>query len=100
MPGNNIPMRFRLLFPTKNGLKTGTGKIFPLFSPETYHESRVGSPKLNVLLTGSHFDIEYLKNPDPLTTLVMFTFYPEKEPYAADRFLKCSMRTRSGSMWF
>ena len=39
------------------------------------------------MLTGSHFNIEYLKNPDPATTLVIFTFNPEKEKYAADNFL-------------
>jgi (E)-4-hydroxy-3-methylbut-2-enyl-diphosphate synthase len=65
-----------------------TERLFPLFSPETYNEYTFRSGKLNILLTGSHFDIRYLKNPDPLTTLVMFTFNPEKEKYAADKFLK------------
>jgi (E)-4-hydroxy-3-methylbut-2-enyl-diphosphate synthase len=40
------------------------------------------------LLTGSHFDIKYLRKPDPLTTLVVFTFNPDMEKYAADKFLK------------
>ena len=40
------------------------------------------------MLTGSHFNIEYLKKPDPITILVIFTFDPEKERYAADIFLK------------
>ena len=39
------------------------------------------------MLTGSNFKIEYLKDPDPETTLVIFTFNPEKEHYAADFFL-------------
>jgi (E)-4-hydroxy-3-methylbut-2-enyl-diphosphate synthase len=39
------------------------------------------------LLTGSNFNIEYLKDPAPDTTLVIFTFSPEKELYAADYFL-------------
>ena len=34
---------------------------------------------LNVLLTGSHFNIEYLKKPDPGRSLSYFTFDPEKE---------------------
>ena len=63
-------------------------RLFPLFSPETYNENSVRSGNLNILLTGSHFDIRYLKNPDPLTTLIVFTFNPEKEKYAADHFLK------------
>ena len=63
-------------------------ELFPLFSPETYNENALRSGKLNVLLTGSHFDIRYLRKPDPLTTLVIFTFNPDKEKYAADHFLK------------
>jgi (E)-4-hydroxy-3-methylbut-2-enyl-diphosphate synthase len=63
-------------------------RLFPLFSPETYHENALRSGNLNVLLTGSHFDIQYLRKPDPLTTIVIFTFNPDKEKYAADHFLK------------
>jgi (E)-4-hydroxy-3-methylbut-2-enyl-diphosphate synthase len=62
-------------------------RLYPLFSPETFHESKYRPEKLNILLTGSNFIIEYLKDPDPNTTLVMFTFNPEKEQYAADYFL-------------
>ena len=67
--------------------KRETDRLFPLFSPETFHESNFRSEKLNVLLTGSHFNIEYLKKPDPATTLVIFTFNPEKELYAPHLFL-------------
>jgi (E)-4-hydroxy-3-methylbut-2-enyl-diphosphate synthase len=63
-------------------------RLFPLFSPETYNENSVRSGNLNILLTGSHFDIRYLMNPDPRTTLIVFTFNPEREKYAADHFLK------------
>jgi (E)-4-hydroxy-3-methylbut-2-enyl-diphosphate synthase len=62
-------------------------RAFPLFSPETYHESTFRSEKLNILLTGSHFNIEYLKKPDPEKVLVIFTFDPAKEPYAAHEFM-------------
>lgn len=61
--------------------------LFPLFSPETFHERTFQSDKLNVLLTGSHFNIEYLKKPDPATTIIIFTFNPEEERFAADHFL-------------
>ena len=61
--------------------------MFPFFSPETFHENTYRSENLNVLLTGSDFNIEYLKKSDPATTLVIFTFDPEKEKYAADLFL-------------
>jgi len=61
--------------------------VYPLFSPETFHESAFRSEKLNVLLTGSDFNTEYLKNINPDTTLVIFNFDPEKEKYAVDFFL-------------
>jgi (E)-4-hydroxy-3-methylbut-2-enyl-diphosphate synthase len=62
-------------------------RVFPLYSPETYHENRYRSEKLNVMLTGSHFNIEYLKKPDPDKVLVIFTFDPEKEPRAPHLFM-------------
>jgi (E)-4-hydroxy-3-methylbut-2-enyl-diphosphate synthase len=63
-------------------------RVFPLFSPETYNQDSQRSGNLNVLLTGPEFDISDLRKPDPLSTLVMFTFNPETEKYAADQFLK------------
>ncbi len=68
--------------------KSADEKLFPLFSPETYSENTLRSAKLNLLLTGPHFDIRYLKTPDPATTLLFFTFDPEKDLYAADHFLR------------
>jgi (E)-4-hydroxy-3-methylbut-2-enyl-diphosphate synthase len=62
-------------------------RIFPLFSPETFHDTTYSSDKLNILLTGSHFNIEYLKRPDPQKTIVIFTFNPEKEQYAPYLFM-------------
>ena len=63
-------------------------KVFPLFAPETYNENELRPDKLNILLTGSHFDIRYLKKPDPRISLLMFTFNPDTEKYAADKFIK------------
>jgi (E)-4-hydroxy-3-methylbut-2-enyl-diphosphate synthase len=63
-------------------------RVYPLFSPDTYTENTLRSDKLNILLTGSLFEIRFLKNADPLNTLVIFTFNPEKEKYAADQFLE------------
>lgn len=62
-------------------------RAFPLFSPETYHENTFRSQKLNLMLTGSHFDIKYLIKPDPEKVMVVFTFHPDKEPYAPLLFL-------------
>jgi (E)-4-hydroxy-3-methylbut-2-enyl-diphosphate synthase len=67
--------------------KRDLNRIYPLFSPETFNESMYRSDKLNILLTGSNYNIEYLKKPDPEKTLVIFTFNPEKERYAVDYFL-------------
>jgi (E)-4-hydroxy-3-methylbut-2-enyl-diphosphate synthase len=84
----NIPDDVSLVLPYKIWFDNrDNGKLFPLFSPETFHENTYRSEKLNILLTGSHFNIEYLKRPDPATILVIFTFSPEKEKYAADLFL-------------
>ena len=83
-----IPENVSLVVPYKiwNDNK-GDDRLFPLFSPASFHESKFRSKKLNVLLTGSNFNIEYLKNPASDSTLVIFTFNPEKELYAADYFL-------------
>ena len=84
----NVPADVSLLLPYRMWIdKKDNPKLFPLFSPETFNESSYKSDKLNALLTGSHFNIEYLKRPAPDTTLVIFTFDPEKERYAADHFL-------------
>ena len=84
----SIPEDVSLVLPYKMWFdKRDNNSIFPLFSPETFHQSDYRSHRLNILLTGSHFNIEYLKNPDPATTLVIFTFSPEKEKYAPHFFL-------------
>jgi (E)-4-hydroxy-3-methylbut-2-enyl-diphosphate synthase len=84
----NIPDDVSLVLPYKIWFDDRDNeRVFPLFSPETFHESYYRSDKLNVLLTGSHFNIEFLKRTDPATILVIFTFNPEKEKYAADLFL-------------
>jgi len=84
----NVPENVSLILPYRIWHENrGKNRIYPLFSPETFHESKYRSEKLNVLLTGSNFNIEYLKDPAPDTTLVIFTFSPEKELYDADYFL-------------
>ena len=83
-----IPDDVLLLIPFKKWFENRhKERVFPLFSPETFHDCDLKSDKLNVLLTGSHFNIEYLKKPDPARVLLIFTFNPEKEKYAPDHFL-------------
>ena len=84
----NISDDISIILPYKMWFDRQESKnLFPLFSPETFHGTSFKSDKLNFLLTGSHFDIRYLRNPDPATTLVIFTFNQEKERYAPDQFL-------------
>ncbi len=85
---DSVPEDALLVIPFKKWFdKTDNKKVLPLFSPETYQENTLRSDHLNMLLTGSHFNIKYLKKPDPLRTLVIFTFNPEKERYAPDIFI-------------
>jgi (E)-4-hydroxy-3-methylbut-2-enyl-diphosphate synthase len=84
-----IPEDVSLVLPYKIWFeKKEDERLYPLFSPETFYENKNISGNLNVLLTISDFRIEYLKEPDPNKTLVIFTFNPDKEKYAADYFLK------------
>jgi (E)-4-hydroxy-3-methylbut-2-enyl-diphosphate synthase len=83
-----IPEDVSLVMPYKIWFENKENeRAFPLYSPETFHESTYRSEKLNILLTGSHFDIKYLIKPDPEKVIVIFTFDPEKEPYAPLLFL-------------
>jgi (E)-4-hydroxy-3-methylbut-2-enyl-diphosphate synthase len=84
----NIPADVSLILPQKLWFeKSNNERVFPMFSPEAFHATTYRSDKLNILLTGSDFNIEYLKSPDPISTLIIFTFNPDKEKYAADYFL-------------
>jgi (E)-4-hydroxy-3-methylbut-2-enyl-diphosphate synthase len=84
-----LPVDVNLVLPYKKWFDFRDDKrIFPLFSPETYHENVLRSDNINLLLTGSHFDIRYLKRPDPSKTSVIYTFNPETERYAPDTFFK------------
>ena len=84
-----VPVDVNLVLPYKKWIDFRDDKrIFPLFSPETYHENAIRSDNINLLLTGSHFDIRYLKKPDPSKISVIYTFNPETERYAPDVFFK------------
>jgi len=83
-----IPGQVSLIVPYKIWMSDREKEhVYPLFSPETYYENTIRSEKLNVILTGSHFSIEMIKNLDPSNCLLIFTFNPEKERYAPDKFL-------------
>jgi (E)-4-hydroxy-3-methylbut-2-enyl-diphosphate synthase len=83
-----IPKQVSIVVPYKIWLSNlKREQIYPLYSPETYFENKIRSEKLNVILTGSNFSIEMIKKIDPVNCLLIFTFNPEKERYAPDRFL-------------
>ena len=91
-----VPEDVLLLIPFKEWYENREKeRVFPLFSPETFHDSVFRSEKLYVFLTGSHFNIEYLKKPDPANVLVIFTFNPEnKEIRCRIIFLKIPSRKK------
>jgi (E)-4-hydroxy-3-methylbut-2-enyl-diphosphate synthase len=83
-----LPADVSLVLPFKKWTEHSDDlRVYPHFSPETFHENTPRSEKLNLLLTGSHFNIEYLKKPDPSVISVVFTFNPETERYAPDIFI-------------
>ena len=85
---DKIPDNVSLILPYniwhEKGELNGT---YPLFSLQAFSESKYRSSELNILLTGPEVDTQILKNADPASTLIIFYFYPEKEPYAPDYFL-------------
>jgi (E)-4-hydroxy-3-methylbut-2-enyl-diphosphate synthase len=86
---HKIPDDVKVVLPYKKWFENRDNeRVFPLFSPETFHGSTFRSDKLNVLLTGSHFNIEFLKGPDPANILIIFTFNADSERSAPDHFLK------------
>jgi (E)-4-hydroxy-3-methylbut-2-enyl-diphosphate synthase len=83
-----IPEQVSLVVPYRIWLtNTDKERVYPLFSPETFVENRVRHENLNLVLTGSHFDIEMLKMVDNKISIIVFTFNPEKERYASDEFM-------------
>jgi len=61
--------------------------IYPIYSPESFLKNPLRSKLLNIIQTGSDLQIDYLKESDPESTLVIFAFEPDKSRYAADIFL-------------
>jgi (E)-4-hydroxy-3-methylbut-2-enyl-diphosphate synthase len=61
--------------------------IFPVFDPENISDLAKGSDKLNVVRIGPDFSIDSLKRLDVGKTLLVFTYVPYNDLYAADRFM-------------
>ena len=85
-----IPEQVNLVVPYKIWIgNRDRERLFPLFSPETFSESRIRSNDLNVILTGSHFNIGMIRRINPENCILIFTYNPEKERYAPDNlFMK------------
>jgi (E)-4-hydroxy-3-methylbut-2-enyl-diphosphate synthase len=87
-PPESIPAQVSLIIPYKLWLANkGRERVYPLFSPETFVENQERHETLNFVLTGSHFDINMLKRTDSRISVVIFTFNPEIERYAPDKFM-------------
>lgn len=85
---DNIPMDVKLCLPYRIWSDRNYGnRIYPIYFPESFHESTLRSKQLNIIQTGSDLQIDYLKEYDPESTLVIFAFDPDKNRYAADIFL-------------
>jgi (E)-4-hydroxy-3-methylbut-2-enyl-diphosphate synthase len=85
---DRIPENVSLLLPYKKWHEKGElNGSYPIFPLQVFGESKFRSSELNILITGSDFDTEHLKNADPASTLLFFYFVPEKEQYAPDFFL-------------
>ena len=82
-----IPENASVLIPEANWNEKDDNRIYPLFSPETFSETITRSGRLNVLITDPSYNTVYLENPDPKTTLLIFSFDTEKSSYEADYFL-------------
>jgi (E)-4-hydroxy-3-methylbut-2-enyl-diphosphate synthase len=85
---SDIPDNVSIILPQIVWAKSRkSNRLFPLFSPVTFRENNLKSEKLNVLLTNPDINIEYFKDPDPATTLIIFSYDPDRDRYAADYFL-------------
>ena len=61
--------------------------LYPLFTQETLHLNKNISSDLSVITADPSVNVELLKNIDSASTLIIFRFNPETEPYAPDFFL-------------
>lgn len=95
-----IPGEAIIAIPFKEWMINGNiNNCYPLFSPETYIESPIKSKELNLILTGSNYNIEVIKKIDHTSSIVIFRFDAEKERFAPDffinalgeNFLKCNL---------
>jgi (E)-4-hydroxy-3-methylbut-2-enyl-diphosphate synthase len=82
-----VPENVSLLIPESNWNEKGNNRTYPVFSPETFSETITKSGKLNILITNNSVDSVYLETPDSDTTLIIFSFDPDKSLYEADYFL-------------
>ncbi len=83
----NIPCDVKLCLPYKTWSEhNDKERLYPIFSPERFHESTLRSEQLNIIQTGPDLQIDYLKESDPDSTLIIFNFDPDINRYAADNF--------------
>jgi (E)-4-hydroxy-3-methylbut-2-enyl-diphosphate synthase len=91
-----IPANVLLVVPYKIWYDNRDRKnLFPLFSPETYSVSALRSEKLNLVLTGSHFNKDLFEKIDPLTSLLIFTYDHSRERNGPEKLFSVLNETGS-----
>jgi len=87
LPGE-MPRDGFIVLPFNEWIKNrNAGRCYPLFSSESYSESREKSDDLNLVFSGPDYNIELIKKIDTAKSLLLFQFDAEEERYAADIFL-------------
>lgn len=86
--GAKVVLPFKIW--TKNRLKSN---FFPLFSIDAYNASSEKSDILNFILADSITDALKLKDLREKEAIIIFRFDPDKEMFAADRFLNSLSET-------
>jgi (E)-4-hydroxy-3-methylbut-2-enyl-diphosphate synthase len=88
MPGNN-PDNVPVIVPYNSWISNRENTtLLPLFTHLYYYEDTVKSGILNFLIIDNPgFNIEHLERANCVNTMIIFSFDPEKDKYAADKFL-------------
>lgn len=60
--------------------------VFPYFTPESFYKTKYWSEKLNVILAEAGMNPEHLKGLDPAQSMIVFSYNPDEDLYAPDKF--------------
>jgi (E)-4-hydroxy-3-methylbut-2-enyl-diphosphate synthase len=60
--------------------------VFPCFTPESFYKTKYWSEKLNIILAEAGMNPEHLKGLDPTQSIIVFSYNPDEDLYAPDKF--------------